>query len=349
MRPVSWRSAAVALVALVSLTVPALGASEGVTLLTSYIEKQLDPGQSLNVTIDVRNEGQKEQIFYPGVRDIEGMDEEGHPVFAPEGQEMSEGQLSSWISFSYHALRLAPGQTAPFNVFIRVPENAPHGGHFAVVMFSTEPPEVVGENSAVSVAYAAGTIVALRVGQDATDEAVLREFRTDEGVIGAPPVKFLTRIENTGNALTRPYGTIEVSNMFGRFVSSASFSPTAGAILPGSIRKYTTAWDGEGFLLGRYTADISITYGLDEKKTLVGTASFWILPAKPLLYALGGFVVVFLAVLMWVRSYVRRRLRDAGMQDGGSRMSSPASFFTVLVAVLVVVALALAFAFIFLA
>ena len=136
--------------------------------------------------------------------------------------------------------------------------------------------------------------------------------------------------------------------MFGKFTSSVSFNEEGGAILPSVARDYATSWEGRGFLMGRYTAMLFVSYGTDVRKTLVGTTSFWILPTKPRVFGLGGALVAFLIVFAWVRSYVRRRLREAGQSDGPSG-SKPSSFVAILVSALIIAAAALAFAFLFLA
>lgn len=342
---------AASLVLVIGLALYPLGgnAQTGFTLLTSFIEKRVDPGFSLVETIQVRNDFNEPQVFYVAARDIESMDEDGRPIFVPGDQEVSEGQLSRWVSFSPSVIQVAPGSTGSVTVTVRVPENAPHGGHFAAVTFSVDPPEPSSDESALAVGYATGVIFSLRVGEDATDDALLREFRAERGVTGTGSATFHTRIESTGTALIRPYGTIEVSDMFGRFVSSVSFNDTLGAILPGAVRRFETPWEAEGFLFGRYNADLIVTYGAEEKKSLIGSTKFWVLPLKPLLAVLGGIAVLFLAVWASMKAYIRRRLREAGVQPGGGSLGAPASFVAVLVSALVIAAILVSLAFLFLA
>lgn len=327
------------------------GTLEGVQIRPSLFEFRAQEGQTLEFVINVKNEGDNAQLFYPRVRDIASMDERGKPIWVDPSLAKTGAEMSSWTTFSLSALYLESGETGEFTVYVSVPANAPNGGVFGMVGLERTPPglEELNGDSGLGIGFTTGALVALAIGDDIVDEATLLHFKANPKIGSGPGVTFETRLENMGNALIRPVGTIEVSNMFGKFTSSVSFNSGGGAMLPSTVRDYGTKWEGEGFLIGRYSADIFISYGTAAKKTLVGTTSFWILPTKTLLVGLGVALIGFLIIFAWVRSYVRRRLRAAGHDGGSVGPSGPSSFVAILISALIIAALALAFAFLFLA
>jgi len=325
------------------------GGNVGITIRPSLFEFRLQPGETETFVINVTNKSDGEITFYPRIRDIESMDEGGAPIWADSNLEKSGAELSSWTTFSHSALFLQPDETVEVSVFIRVPANAPSGGTFGMASFVKNPGDLsgLGGNSGLGIGFTTGSLVSVTIGDDIIDEAILREFKANPKIGSGPGVVLESRVENLGNSMIRPIGTIEITNMFGRRTASVSYNKPGGAILPGTVRDYSTTWEGGGFLFGKYTAVVFISYGTDVRKTLVGTTTFWILPAKLLIFSLGGALVAFLIVLAWVRSYIRRKLREAGT-PAEQRGSRPSSFLAVLISALIVAALALAFAFLFL-
>lgn len=314
-------------------------AGEGIRVSPSAIQKRVDPGSSLEQVISIHNPGATQQKYYPMVRDITGNDESGAPIFADDQHTEKIGaELSSWSTLSVSELVVPAGGDASVKLTVQVPANAPIGGAFGAVIFATEPPNLTRNESAVSVGFSVGSLVAIRVGDDGSDSASVREFRSDKAIYGAPSVSFSTRIENTGTALERPYGEIQVFDMFGRFISSVSFNETLGGLLPKQLRMYVTEWSHEGFALGRYKAKLIAIYGDSVKKSLVAETTFWVLPGIMMLEVAGGALVLFLIAYFWIRSYIRRMLKRGGV-SGGQSSGRPVSFFAVFIAIVAVTAI----------
>jgi hypothetical protein len=320
----------------------------GLRISPAFIEEKLEPGQSVTKVISVTNAGKTEESYTAVVRDVDSMDERGGPIWTDPNVEKSGAELSSWTTFSIQRITLAPEQTAEVAVTFTVPADAPNGGFFGMVGLEQEAPELQEGQSAIGIGFTTGTLVSLRVGEEAFDDAILRSFRSLDRLSGAADTVLETRIENTGNALIRPTGIIEISDMFGEVVSSVSFNPEAGAILPGAVRRYETTWQGEGLHLGRYEAFLVVGYGDTEKKTLTATTSFWVIPGKLSLVVGGIAVIFFLIVFGWARVYIRRRLKGAGAPASSGGASSGTIFLAALIAVIVTAVVLFGFAFFFL-
>jgi hypothetical protein len=56
-------------------------------------------------------------------------------------------------------------------------------------------------------------------------------------------------------------------------------------------------------------------YGEDARKTVVRPTSFWVLPLKPVLIALGSLLGVILILYMLVKRHITRRLRQMGASN----------------------------------
>jgi hypothetical protein len=235
--------------------------------------------------------------------------------------------MSSWITLSTDSVNVPAGAEVPFTFTVAVPPDAPPCNHFAGVFVTMEPPEL-SENGA-SIGYEVANIVSLRVSGECLESAKIRQFSTDNYIYGSPNVTFNLRIENDGNTLVRPMGPVEITNMFGQQVDGGLiFNESAAAVFPTDTREFTFDWSGEGYGFGRYEAVVSPIYGEEgAKQTMSSTVTFWVLPVKIVLPALGILATLLLVVYVGVRIYVRRKLayyaagstrRIAGRQQAGN-------------------------------
>ena len=209
------------------------------------------------------------------------------------------------------SITLQAGQSTTVSVTAHVPNGAAPGAHFGAIFLSDKANKPGSNGSGVG--FNVGSIISLTIAGDIHDEAKLREFSTGKVVYGVPVVDFNTKIENLGNVLSRPHGVIAITDMFGRNVANVEVNDSAAPIFPGSERVYATTWTSDSFAFGRYEAVGSFSYGEQEKKTISGSTSFWVLPLKPIGIFLGVIIGIVLALYVAVKLYIRRKLRDMGM------------------------------------
>jgi len=158
---------------------------------------------------------------------------------------------------------------------------------------------------------------------------MIKDFKSDKGMYGVPAqVNFITRIENLGNVHIKPYGLIEVYNMFGEKKYNAAFNDRGANILPRSVRKFDDRWSS-GFEFGKYKASLVLTYGLTPaeggqgKKTLESITYFWIVPWKILIPSIIGFVALIIVITIIIRFYRNRAIRQVLEQLGAGQISLP--------------------------
>jgi len=301
------------------ISVMAQGVS--VKLQPAIIEERVDPGKILPETIRVTNPDPVPQTLYLFAQDIQGMNPDGQPVFLATGAESPYG-LSSWLSLTASSLTLGPGETREVPFKINVPQSAAPGGHFGAIFVSAQSPKPQKTGSAVS--YQVGTIISLRVSGEALEEARIREFRSDRSIYGSPNAKFTVRVENLGNVLVKPRGPLEITNMLGKKVATLRVNNDGAGIFPKSERQFEAAWENSGLSFGRYQAVVSLVYGDDVQKTISATVSFWVLPVVPIVSVLLGIAVLIGAVLLLMRWYVRKKMRELGVLPGAAPVGAEA-------------------------
>lgn len=283
--------------------------SAGVSINRATIESPADPGDIMEESFEVTNLSNEEQTYYIFTRDIVGVRDGNAPEFAREGQELTGFEISTWIDLPSEPLVVPAGGKATVDFTINVPENATPGSHFGGVFVSVEPPKF--REIGASVGYDVASIVSIRISGDAIVNAQIREFSTEKIIHGSTDVTFTVRVQNTGNVLVRPFGPLEVYNMFGRRVHTATFNDTAGGVFPGTIRDFTQDWIDENPGFGRYQAVLSLIYEDNGgNRTIDATVSFWILPMKIIGPALLALVVLLLVSYFGVRMYVRRAVQQ---------------------------------------
>ncbi len=291
--------------------------SAGVTLKPATIEEKIDPGATKTFVTSIKNESDVEQTYYLGRRDIIGVRDGSVPVYAPENVEPTPLDMSSWITLAADTVTVPAGGEAPISFVVSVPPDAPPCNHFAGIFVSMEPPEL--SESGAAIGYEVANIISLRVAGECVESAKIRQFSTDNYIYGSPNVTFNLRIENDGNTLVRPVGPVEITNMFGQKVDgNLIFNESAAAVFPADTREFTFDWKGEGYGFGRYEAVVSPIYGEEgAKQTMSSSVTFWVLPVKIVLPALGILAILLLTVYFGVKLYVRRKL--AYYAVGGSR------------------------------
>jgi hypothetical protein len=163
-----------------------------------------------------------------------------------------------------------PKQEIALNFTIEVPANADPGTHWGGVVVRTVPVQAGG---GAAVQARLGTIILLRVSGEAKEKLTLESFAAPR-FVESPPIALEARFRNEGTVHEAPQGDIEVRNMFGWLVATATL-PVRN-VLPGVVRK-VEASVGDGVWLGRYTLLFRATYG-DAGEVLSAKEVIWVLP-----------------------------------------------------------------------
>ncbi|MDI6602777.1 MAG: hypothetical protein QME57_01480 [Patescibacteria group bacterium] len=294
-----------------------VNSARALTISPPLMEIDVNPGDTVKKTIKIYNETEEENTYYSSVANFTARGEEGEPGFL-ESEETRGYSLASWIEIDKSPFRLAKNERKEIPFIIRVPKNAEPGGHYGVIFFSTQPPVLEKEQTAIGVLGKIGSLVLVRVAGEIREEGRLIEFDTADKktFYNRLPVDFAFRFENTGNVHLKPRGEIQIVNLFGKQTAKIPVNLVGGNVLPESIRRFQSSWEkkngslakGTGFFaelkneknnfaLGRYKAEL-ILVGFEG-----GVKSLWIFPWRFLLVSLIVLIVAILLLVWLLKTY----------------------------------------------
>jgi hypothetical protein len=318
-----WRSL-IGLILILGWVVPATvfaQGSAGITVRPSIFEDSVEPGDIYSSSVRVTNETGSPQTYYVSVNDIMNVLENGRPVFAQDG-EVSVFGIKDWISVPTEPIDVGANETIEIPFTITVPDNASPGTHLGGIFVGPrgERPEEIG----TGVGFQVVPIVNMQVAGELQEEAKIRVFSTEKVFYGEPKVSFTVVIENQGNVAIKPRGPIEIKSMFGEDVGNVVVNEAAGLIVPSGARKYVTEWmDEDNLHFGRYTANATIVYGQVERKSLLRTISFWILPMNIIVPVLVGLSLLIASIYIFVKLYIRKHIRALEKSTGRKIKNAP--------------------------
>jgi hypothetical protein len=288
--------------------------SLSITLTPPLFQITQAPGTQWQSMLRVVNTNPYDIVLSASVTDFHPDGETGNAVLEniPVGNATDTHRLSGWISIPTAPITVLRGKTGEIPFAITVPVNADPGGHYAAVVVGTSPLGVIS-GSGATVSSAVTSLIFLRVPGEVVEEGAIRDFYAEKSLVQTLDASFTVRFENKGNVHLVPQGEILITNMWGKERGKILINETNtfGNVLPGATRKFAFDWHGEWspFEVGRYKASAALTYGDEGRKTAYREAYFWVVPWKPVLFGIGGFLS-FVWFIGWsVRRYVRNVLR----------------------------------------
>ncbi|MBU0619860.1 MAG: hypothetical protein V1768_01785 [Patescibacteria group bacterium] len=303
--------------------------ANALTISPPLMEIDANPGEVIEKAIKIIAESDVEGIYYPSTANFTARGEEGEPGFL-EPEETKGYSLASWIEIDNTAIGLRKNERKKIPFTIRVPENAEPGGHYGVIFFSTQPPDLTNKQTAIGVTGKLGSLILVKIAGEIKEEGRLVEFNTvnKEKFYNRLPVEFFTRFENTGNVHLKPLGEIKITRMFGKEMSKFLVNEKGGNVLPNSIRKYKSAWEKNkgsvvqdkgffaelkneknNFAFGRYKAELKLVNYQGGAKII------WIIPWRILLVSIIILIVVILVLRLLVREYNKKIIREHGKNN----------------------------------
>ena len=273
---------------------PALAEGLPVAINTTRIEITASPGEKASSSFTFWNGTDEFLPVSLAEVDVVPSDEEGHVTVGgnvPEGNSLKE-----WLHPEFPQVAVAPKTEFEFRFSVDVPRNADPGTHYGVLLVSTAPPT---QGAGAGVQAKIGPIILVKVAGEVNEQLTLDSF-TAPRFAESPPIALAVRFKNEGTVHEAPGGDIEVRNMFGWLVATATL-PVRN-VLPGAVRKVEESV-GDGVWLGRYTVLLQATYG-DNGQELVSQQYLWVVPWR----TQGWKALLALTFLIWV-IVARKRFR----------------------------------------
>lgn len=292
------------------LKINAQGNTRVITIVPPSIERSLNPGETAEGILKVVNDSNEALTFDVMIRDYIVKDNQGTPEVLPPNTLSNKYSASAWLGVYPSRFTLPAHKRQELNYYLQVPPDARPGGHYTAVMY--QPLERVGvKGTGAAVETHIGTLFYIHVKGDIREDAKVLAFDAKKfNEYG--PVKINTEILNNGDLHVRPKGSITVTNMFGQRVATQALSEHN--IFPEREFLYTNNF-GQKWMIGRYTARLAATYGLNGNLPLVAVTSFIVFPWKVASIAVLLVVVAILSVI------AIRRKRKKGSHHETSEQS----------------------------
>lgn len=255
-----------------------------------------NPGDTVKNSIKVQNVTDKPLSIKTAIKNFEPVGTQGDVGLTDDSGQYS---LASWIHVTPGSSVLQPKESKVFNFSIDIPKNAEPGGKFGSIVFQTAPGS---DKTAVGVSQQIGTLLLLRIAGDAKESAHIVSMQADRDAEGQSVI-YKTLIANDGNVQVKPIGSITVTNMFGKKITTMPFG--GKYVIPGAQREFDNTWNHKGVLFGKYTATLTLLYGT-KNTTLTATTSFISIPWK--LISIILLAIVLLGFVLWKS---RKRLKRA--------------------------------------
>lgn len=278
-------------------------AANGLQISPALVQLNGEKGKSYTVELKILNVTGSDLSFKSAVNDFASNSETGTPSILLDETVQSPTSIQDWVSF-IPSFDLKARETKTINAVITIPTDASPGGHYGVIRFSGTSPSLNG--TGVGLSASAGTLFLVRVAGEVKEKLQLSTFQastnnTPGSLFEHGPITFVSRFENSGNVHVQPNGTILVQDIFKNTISSHTINAEKGNILPNSTRRFESTLDKQ-WLLGRYTATITVGYGT-QGQAIVETISFWVIPYKLILIGLAMLITLVYVLRIVIKRY----------------------------------------------
>ncbi len=256
----------------------------------AIVELVLTPGKRSQTIISVSNVTNFPLPIKGSVKSFAGFEQESMEV----SMYSEIFDSSSWMKIEPTDFILQPRERKEIKIIINPPLKAEPGGHYATVYFQPLLPVEVLSPQTAYLSARIGVLTFLVVKGDIQEKASLENLpRIPFRQFG--PIDFKIPLKNEGNIHLNPSGEVLIKNIWGKEVAKLNLS--SKIILPHTIRDLDFKWD-KRFLLGKYHAQINISYGTEHQK-LTGEIDFWVIPWLSIILVFGVLttILIFFIIL----------------------------------------------------
>jgi len=300
----------------VSAEAASSNSAQGMQVSPTLVELNAAKGKTYNLTIKVTNVTNSNMQYTSSVADFSAANETGTPKITVDENLSSASSIRTWASLD-SKFTLATQKSKTVIAQITIPDNAEPGGHYGVLRFSGAAPQIENTSTGVGLSASAGVLVLIKVDGDITEKADIASFyssnsnQKQNSIFESAPVGFITRIKNTGNVHIKPFGNIEIRDMFGSVVKTIPINSDKTNVLPKSTRLFESKTDSS-WMFGVYTANLSLGYGT-KGQALTSTVTFWVVPYKiilAILFVLSSIIFVISRLLKVYKRNIIRNLKN---------------------------------------
>jgi len=285
----------------------------------------LKPGQKQTATVTVRNLSSHSETLVPALSGFT-TDKTSEKIDLQSSVPLG---LDTWISFKQSSLIIAPGASQTLEVIYNTPTDV---GFSYALAISLHRPDTTAAATGATIKGSVAVFNLINIDRpDTKRELAIAAFTGQKSHYEYLPATFDLTIENKGNVVDQPKGTLFIQRSFDDTDPIATMPINAGSgyVLPGTSRKMSATWQG-GFpeyttgsggqsvhlhwdwrklgdiRFGKYVAKAVVIYNDGQRDIpLVASYSFWVIPWKLLLGAAVVVGLIVTGVVAWGRIIVR--------------------------------------------
>ncbi len=250
-----------------------------------------DPGQTIIAKAKVRNKSADSINIKVRIEDFTATGEGGQVALIEKGPQ----SLTAWTVLEPATFLLKPGETKEVTAKISVPKEAA-GGHYGSFVFSAGGGQAAPGTA--SVAQELASLFLIRTSGPVSEKLLISEFKAPS-FLEFGPVPFTLKFTNSGNVHVKPFGLINITDIFGRVVKDVVVRGETN-IFPGASRIVTVNYD-ERWLFGPYKAQAVLNFG-SKNEALYATTTFFVFPVR---------IAAAILLILFVLYISRRRLSKA--------------------------------------
>lgn len=267
----------------------------------AIMQIELKPGMTKTETFRVQNTGSKAFKFAVEVSPYNVTGDDYEPNYTA-GERYND--IVDWVTFSQDTGEIEPGKMVEITATIKVPQDVPAGGQYAMIAASIVNDKVDGEtegdNSSVSMVQRVGILLYSSVeGGETRKEATVVENKLPSFIF-TPPITATSLVKNIGNVHVEATYTLQVYPFFGgEEVYTNEENPVKLTILPETQRFNSISWDGAPALgIFRVKQTVKVLDQVVTEEKVVFLCPVWFL-----------FIIILIifCVIFWIVSRVRGR------------------------------------------
>lgn len=290
--------------------IPVLYAAD-VTVRPILIDHTVAPRDVITETVTVTNITNSKLNIYATVNEI-SLDADGSiKAYLPPGERGDADTILDWLAFTRGRTELMPGDVAEIPITINIPPDAQPGNYQAFIGFSAASKRYQAESKALA-GEAMGVVVRLVIPDQRVEGVRIVRFAIDRFVTSDQGHEAVVTLENVGETSAVPLGDIVFYNSRSEEVATISLNSDQGALAPGETITFTEPVPLTSGL-GRYKANLRLTYGSLQRAQLMDTSFFYIFPWQTVLLFFIASIVIVLTLILSLR---RHASIDYEKEDG---------------------------------
>ena len=283
----------------------------GIDVRPFLIDVELLPRESRSQVITLQNNyPTRKAVLYATVNEI-SIDAIGEiKEFVTPVMTDRTNTVTSWIEITRGRLEVMPGESLEVPLNIRVHPYAEPGEYHVFIGLVEASKRHVAE-AVARAGDANGVIVKIVIADERKDSMRISRFLIDRFVVGEDSKAISIEVENMGDLPSAPSGEIIFYDSRGVEVENVVLQSTK-QIEPGEINTIDAVVPLAS-TLGRYKANVSLSYGDNQSASLYDTTYFYMMPWNILFMVIGAITVVSLLITLLLRRALSARHED---EDG---------------------------------